>query len=58
MGLYLGGHIIGRIYVCEIWGAYFLEGLFLEGVIIGILRYGSQLTPNESSKGACNFLPL
>ena len=32
MGLYmyLGGLIIRRIFASEIWGAYFLEGLFLE----------------------------
>ena len=28
MGLYLGGLIIGRISVSEIWGAYFWKGLF------------------------------
>ena len=38
MGLYSGGLIIGRIFASEIWGAYFREGLFLEGLIIGILR--------------------
>ena len=39
MGLYSGGLIIGRIFAFEIWGAYFQEGLFLEGLIIGILHY-------------------
>ena len=34
---YLGGIIIGRIFASEIWSpAYFQEGLFLEGFIIGI----------------------
>ena len=28
MGLYVGGLIIGRIFVSEIWRAYFREGLF------------------------------
>ena len=28
MGLYLGGLIIRRTFVSEIWGAYFQEGLF------------------------------
>ena len=32
MGLYSGGLIIGRIFVSEIWGAYFREGLVLGGV--------------------------
>ena len=39
MGLYSGGLIIGRIFVSEIWGAYFREGLLSEGLIIEILRY-------------------
>ena len=35
-----GGHIIGRIFVSEIWGDYFREDLFFWwGFIIGILRY-------------------
>ena len=42
MGLHSGGLIIGRIFASEIWGAYFREGLFLEGLIIGILRYYSR----------------
>ena len=29
MGLYSGGLIIGRIFVSEIWGAYFLEAFYL-----------------------------
>ena len=44
MGLCSGGLIIGRIFASEIGGGgggglTFLEGLFLEGLIIGILRY-------------------
>ena len=39
MGLYLGGLIIGRIFESEILGAYCQEGLFLGGLISGILRY-------------------
>ena len=31
MGLYSGGVITGRIFVSEIWGAYFQEGLFFGG---------------------------
>ena len=38
--IYSGGLIIGRIFASEIWGAYFREGLFLEG-LIGILRYSA-----------------
>ena len=39
MALYSGGLIIRRLFASEIWGAYFREGLFLVGLIIGILRY-------------------
>ena len=39
MGLYSGGLIIERIFASEIWGAYFQEGLFLRGLIIGSLQY-------------------
>ena len=34
MGLYSGGLIIGKIFASEIWGAYFREGLFLEGGLL------------------------
>ena len=39
MGLYSGGLIIGRIFASAIWETYFREGLFLEGLVIGMLRY-------------------
>ena len=32
------GLIFGRIFASEIWGAYFREGFFLGGLIIGIVR--------------------
>ena len=38
MGLYSGGLIIGRIFESKREGL-FSGGLFLEGLIIGILRY-------------------
>ena len=39
--VYSGGFITGKIFASEIWGAYFLEGLFffIGGNFIGILRY-------------------
>ena len=37
MGLYLGGLIIGRIFVSEIWGAYFRKSLFFFGGGGGLL---------------------
>ena len=43
-----GGLIIGRIFASVILGggggACFREGLFLEGLIIGILRYNMSVT--------------
>ena len=35
---YSGGLIIGGLFAPEIWGAYFREGVFLDG-LIRILRY-------------------
>ena len=49
MGLYSGGPIIGRIFASEIWWAYFREGLFLGGLIIGILRYVVKRTAGITS---------
>ena len=39
MGLYFGELIIRWLFVNELWGAYFREGLFSEGLIILILRH-------------------
>ena len=38
-GLIFEGLVIGRIFASEILGAYFQGGIFLEGLIIGILRF-------------------
>ena len=38
MGLYSEGLIIGRTFASEISRIYFQEGVFSEGLIIGILR--------------------
>ena len=43
MGSYWGRLIIGRIFVSEIWGAYFRKGISLGGgLIIRILWYISN----------------
>ena len=41
---------IGRIFLSKIWGAYFGEGLFLEGLIIGILRVTKKWTSARSQR--------
>ena len=51
MGLYSGGLIIGRIFASDIWRTYFREGLFLEGLIIGILRYVDRVIVYTHSAG-------
>ena len=38
MSLNSGGLIIGRIFVSEIWGAYFREGLFLGDLHVHVYR--------------------
>ena len=39
-GLYSGGaSAVERIFASEVRGAYFLEGLFIGGLIIGVLSY-------------------
>ena len=35
MGLYSGGLNMERIFASGVWGAYFREGVFLVGLIIG-----------------------
>ena len=39
MGLYLGGLIIRRICVSEIWGAYFREGLLFYFIFYYLFNY-------------------
>ena len=55
MGLYSGGLIIRRIFTSEIRGAYFREGLFLGGLIIGILWYIVSPLFHYLYKVSCNF---
>ena len=54
------GHTFGRISASEIWGGYFREGLFLEGLIIGISQYkNSQMTYSQcEAQGSYPFLDL
>ena len=37
-GLYLEGRFNGGIFLLPVWGAYIWRGLYIEGLIFGILR--------------------
>ena len=39
-GFYLEGRFNGRVFALLDWGAYIWRGLYMEGLIFGILRYG------------------
>ena len=53
-GLFSGGLIIRRIFMSEIWGAYFRESLFLGWLIIGILWYWHVL--NTQKIQLCDYM--
>ena len=38
-GLYLEGRFNGGIFALQVWGAYIWRGLYIKGLIFGILRY-------------------
>ena len=38
-GLYLEGRFNGGVFALPVWGAYIWRGLYMEGLIFGILRY-------------------
>ena len=38
-GLYLKGRFNGGFFALRVWGAYIWRGLYMEGLIFGILRY-------------------
>ena len=40
-GLYLEGRFNGGVFALRVWGAYMWRGLYMEGLIFGILRYVS-----------------
>ena len=47
-GLYSEGRFNGRIFVLRFWGDYIQRGLYMEGLIFGILRYVFQgLAPKQ-----------
>ena len=38
-GLYLEGRFNGGFFALPVWGAYIWRGLYMDGLIFGILRY-------------------
>ena len=38
-GLYMKGRFNGRFFSLQVWRAYIWRGLYMEGLIFGILRY-------------------
>ena len=38
-GLYSEGRFNGGFFALRVWGAYIWRGLYMEGLIFGILRY-------------------
>ena len=42
-GLYLEGRFNRRFFALPVWGAYIWRGLFIEGLIFGILRYKRRI---------------
>ena len=40
-GLYLEGQFNGGFFALRVWGPYIWRGLYMEGLILGILRYCS-----------------
>ena len=61
-GLYLEGRFNGRFLALPVWGAYIWRGLYMEGLIFGILRYTScwevQVTGYNHWGTFCGYLQL
>ena len=58
-GLYLEGRFNGGFFASPIWGAYIWRGLYMEGLIFGLLRYaGLSPAPARFSHLFVFFPPL
>ena len=42
-GLYLEGRFSGGLFMLLVWGAYIWRGLYMEGLIFGILQYSASV---------------
>ena len=55
-GLYLEGRFNGEFFALRVSGAYIWNGLYMEGLIFGILRYHTRnVTPSCTSLRGTNF---
>ena len=50
-GLYLEGRFNGGFFTLPVWGAYIWKGLYMEGLIFGILWYLSIICCKCPKKG-------
>ena len=48
-GIYLEGRFNGGFFALPVWGAYIWRGLYMEGLIFGILRYVTKARNGEIS---------
>ena len=48
-GLYLEGRFNGGFFALPVWGAYIWRGLYMEGLIFGILRYLTRVNPSAEA---------
>ena len=47
-GLYLKGRFNGGFFTLPVWGAYIWRGLYMKGLIFGILRYARLVPANDT----------
>ena len=43
-GLFSEGRLNGGFFALRVWGAYIWRGLYMDGLIFGILRYANNFT--------------
>ena len=56
-GLYLEGRFNGGFFALRVWGAYIWRGLYMEGLIFGILWY-NVIQNRAENAGTCCKWPL
>ena len=53
-GLYLEGRFNGGIFALQVWGAYIWRGLYIKGLIFGILRYVLSHSSVDFGRSNCS----